>query len=180
MQLRPPPGSGRAGRRRSASARVTLQGHGGNLMESAVSRRPCPRYGPGLVTLRPQPTLQRIEAVAQSRHSWWGPGGEGLGLPGASRKDATGFGFNHNGKKKKKPRKLYSIFPVKVIILHRTKREGGKWKKKQVSAGGASPRLQTSPGIGDPSAIAPVEFFCIYVRGLSLRLRPHTSTDGAA
>lgn len=73
-----------------------------------VSRRPRPRYGPGLVTLRPQPTLQ---AVAQSRHSWWGPGGEGLGLPGASRKDATGFGFNHNGKKKTK--KVVQYFSCK-------------------------------------------------------------------
>lgn len=43
MQLRPPLTRGRAGRRRLASARVTLQGHGGNLMESAARRHPCPR-----------------------------------------------------------------------------------------------------------------------------------------
>lgn len=49
--------------------------------------------------------------------------------------------------------------------------------KKQASAGSLA-SLQTSPGIGDPSAIAPVELFCIYFRGLSLRLCPHTSTDG--
>lgn len=46
-------------------------------------------------------------------------------------------------KMEKNPRKLYSIFPVKVIILHRTKKrrgEMGKKKKKQVSAGSlASP-----------------------------------------
>lgn len=36
----------------------------------------------------------------RSRHSWWGPGGEGLSHFGANRKDATGFGFNNqNGKK---------------------------------------------------------------------------------
>lgn len=43
MQLRPPLTRGRAGRRRLASARVTLQGHGGNLMESAARRHSCPR-----------------------------------------------------------------------------------------------------------------------------------------
>lgn len=55
----------------------------------------------------------------------------GLRHPGGgSRKDAIVWGFNiQNGKN---ARKLYSIFPVKVIILHRTKRK--KKSRRSVTA----------------------------------------------
>lgn len=61
---------------------------------------PAPELWSGLVILRPKPTLQQIDAVVRSRHSWRGPGGEGLSHFGENRKDATGFGFNNqNGEK---------------------------------------------------------------------------------
>lgn len=71
----------------------------------------APASAPGKPRLRPKPRAVR-----------WGPG-QGLGHPGgANRKDAR-LVLALIFKMEKNTRKLYSIFPVKVIILHRTKRK---------------------------------------------------------
>lgn len=58
---------------------------------------------------------------------------------GGNRKGATVWGFTiRNGKN---ARKLYSIFPVKVITLHRTKR---KRSRREVGAGPACARAAGS------------------------------------
>lgn len=97
-----------------------------------------------------------------------GPEAEGPQHSGASRKDATVFGFNNQNRKKKTQESCTVFFPVKVIILHRTKREEGglKKKKREREKQVGARELQTSPGIGDLSAISPVELFSIYLRSL--------------
>lgn len=77
-----------------------------------------------LVTARRQPgpvTGGCVPSQTKSSPRWSAGLREGLSHPGAgNRKEAAVWGFNQHGKN---ARKLYSIFPVKVIILHRTKRK---------------------------------------------------------
>lgn len=86
----------------------------------------------------------RAVLVHRGKSSWcWGAGPAG-GLShtgGENRKDATVWGFNIQHRKKK-ARKLYSIFPVKVIILHRTKEKSRRAARARPASGPAL-RLET-------------------------------------
>lgn len=145
-QLRPSllaPGGG-GGRGRGASAGDTAgtaeetsrnwQSRGAVPRRWALPRCLLPRAGArkrrvSAVRGLPGPSLcpRRAEAVSasipKSGRCWRAGPGRGLSHPrGGNRKDTTVWGFNiQNGGKN--ARKLYSIFPVKVIILHRTKRK---------------------------------------------------------
>lgn len=115
------------GRSRAGSPSVTLsplQGLPRYLLPSAGERvgRPGPRA----------PHKQKSGAGVRAHPGLSAPGG-------GNRKDATVWGFTiQNGKN---ARKLYSIFPVKVITLPRTKR---KRSRREVGAGPASCRAAGS------------------------------------
>lgn len=133
--LGPPPGPG-GGRRCGA--------RGGNLV-GRPSRSPAataPRGGARARHLRAR-AAARVPSAAPAlpgeteRGRRWAPRVSAPG--GGNRMDATVWGFNiQHGKN---ARKLYSIFPVKVIILHRTKR------KKSGPAGSAQTRLRPALGL---------------------------------
>lgn len=82
-----------------------------------------------------------------------------------NRKDATVWGFNiPNGKN---TRKLYSIFPVKVIILHRT-------KKSKKHAGSERRPASGAAEAGDAVQLLSGVLFSVCFRGLA-SVRPLSS-----
>lgn len=96
------------------------------------------------------------------------PGSTGRSAPprgDGNRKDATVWGFNiPNGKN---TRKLYSIFPVKVIILHRT--------KKSKKHAGSERRPASGPAeAGDAVQLLSGVLFSVCFRGLT-SVRPLSS-----
>lgn len=163
MQLRPSlPALGGAGAGQRRQRRRHCRDCGGNLAELASREAGALLSAPegwspeearlGLPlgdsqapdSPRGRPRLGPASKPKSSR--CWGAGPcRGLSHPrGGNRKDTTVWGFNiQNGGKNAK--KLYSIFPVKVIILHRTKK---KKKKRQAGRESTGPP-RTSPEVGD-------------------------------
>lgn len=100
----------------------------GSVPAAGPGPAPAPALGTAgepvglLVTADASPARER-RPLPHQRKSRRVPARRGLGHPGGGdAKAATVWGSNiQNGKR---ARKLYSIFPVKVIILHRTKRKG--------------------------------------------------------
>lgn len=153
-----------------------LRGHSappqGLALEPAPQGRGWERAPLGLLCGCRAPALGWREAVFlhERKSSPSGaPGSTGRSAPpprgDGNRKDATVWGFNiPNGKN---TRKLYSIFPVKVIILHRT-------KKSKKHAGSERRPASGAAEAGDAVQLLSGVLFSVCFRGLA-SVRPLSS-----